>query len=239
MSTSTRNQLVPCIILALGIALGGYFIGNTLYKSKVALNIVKVKGLAERRVEADQSNWRISYSVTGEKKSEIPELYQQAEVNKKMILAHLKEGGIEDAEISIGVISYFSEEYRGDDKILVDEKHTLTGMIEVETDRVSVIAPVRASVNTLLIEGIDLVNHAPQYRFTKLNEIKPDMIKEATKNAREAAAEFANNADANVGRIRTATQGGFTIIDVGERHGDTKRLKKDVRVVTTAEFYIE
>lgn len=219
--------------------MAGFFIGNTLYKSRIALNTLTVKGLAERRVDADQANWKISYSVTGKSKDDIPELYKKAESNKSRVLDYLKKGGMKDSEITVGAISYSSDEYRNENKVLVDERHTLTGMIEIETTRVSIIGSVRPTINKLMIEGIDVSNHSPQYRFTQLNKIKPEMLKEATKNARIAAAEFATNSGSKVGRIRSARQGGFTIVDVGEGYGDTKRLKKDVRVVTTSEFYVD
>jgi len=74
--------------------------------------------------------------------------------------------------------------------------------------------------------------------FTRLNEIKPAMLREATKNARIAANEFAENAGVKVGGIRDAHQGGFSIRDVGESHGDTAKIEKDVRVVTTITFYL-
>lgn len=219
--------------------MAGYFISNTLYKSRVALNTVTVKGLAERRVEADQVNWRISYSVTGKSRDDIPELYKQAENNKDQILKSLEKGGITQSEITIGTIKYSSDEFRNDDKELVDQRHYLTGTIEIETTRVPIVGKVRPTINELMIQGIDLSNFSPKYRFTKLNEIKPDMLQEATKNARIAAAEFATHSGSKIGRIRSARQGGFTIVDVGENYGDTNKIKKEVRVVTTSEFYLE
>jgi len=227
------------VILAGGISSAGFFIGNTMYKSKIALNTVTVKGLAERRVSADQANWKISYSVTGTTKGDIPELYKQVEIDEQKVLDCLKAGGIEESEINIGVISYSSQQYRNENKVLVDERHTLSGVVEIQTNRVTAIESVRPMINKLMIEGINITNHAPQYRFTKLNEIKPEMLKEATENARVAASEFATNSGSKVGRIRSARQGGFTIVDVGETYGDTKRLTKDVRVVTTSEFYVD
>ena len=93
-------------------------------------------------------------------------------------------------------------------------------------------------MNKLVAQGIDIENYAPTYRFTKLNEIKPEMLSEATKNARIAANEFAKNADVKVGGIRSARQGSFRINDVGEDYGDTKKIDKTVRVVTTITFYL-
>ncbi len=81
-------------------------------------------------------------------------------------------------------------------------------------------------------------NGLPTYRFTKLNEIKPEMLREATKNARLAANEFADSAGVSVGRIRDARQGSFYIRDAGQEYGDTQKIEKDVRVVTTITFYL-
>jgi len=120
----------------------------------------------------------------------------------------------------------------------VAEKHFLIGSISVETTNVELISKVRAKLNKLIAEGLDITNGAPSYYFTKLNVIKPSMLKEATKNARLAANEFASNAGVQVGGIRNARQGGFVIRDVGESYGDTKRIDKEVRVVTNITFYL-
>merc|ERR1711916_360993 len=106
----------------------------------------------------------------------------------------------------------------------------LIGEIEVETEQLQLVAEGRANLNTLIAQGLDVQNNAPAYHFTRLNDIKPEMLKEATKNARIAANEFAENAGVEVGGIRSARQGGFVIRDVGENYGDTKKIEKDVRV---------
>ena len=85
---------------------------------------------------------------------------------------------------------------------------------------------------------MDVRNNSPAYYFTGLNDIKPEMLQEATTNARIAANEFAANAGVQVGGIRNARQGGFIIRDVGENYGDTAKIEKDVRVVTTITFYL-
>ncbi len=226
------------LFVAAGLALGGYFVGQTLYNSKVALNTAEAKGLAERRVKADSANWDIVYSVTGAKKSEIPSLYKQAEHHQKTIFDLIKDNGFKDTEIEIGVLDYNYREFRDDKQILVDQTHTLTGTISVDTQKVELVGKVRASVNKLIAQGIDIENREPSYRFTKLNEIKPDMLREATKNARIAANEFAENAGVKVGGIRSARQGSFYVRDAGLDYGDTTKIEKDIRVVTTITFYL-
>ncbi len=225
--------------IASGIASGGYFISQTMYNAKVALNTAEAKGLAERRVKADQANWTINYNVAGIKQDQIPALYKKSESNQKKIIDILKENGLEDTEIQIGVIDYFYREFRNNQQVLVDQRHELRGAIHIETSNVDKISKARAAVNKLIAEGIRIDNQAPQYRFTSLNSIKPEMLKEATRNAQIAANEFASSAGAKVGKIRNARQGSFYIRDAGSEYGDTEKIDKEVRVVTTITFYLE
>ncbi len=226
------------LFVAAGLALGGYFVGQTLYNSKVALNTAEAKGLAERRVKADRANWNIVYTVTGAKRTEIPNLYKQAENHRQTIFNLIKDNGFDDSEIELGVLDYNYHEFRDDKQILVDQTHKLVGTISVETQKVEQVGKVRTNVNKLIAQGIDIENRAPSYSFTKLNEIKPDMLREATKNARIAANEFAENAGVKVGGIRSARQGSFYVRDAGMDYGDTTKIEKDVRVVTTITFYL-
>lgn len=239
MSTNNQSGLFFIgLFIALGLALGGYFVGQTMYNAKVALNTAEAKGLAERRVTADRAIWDIAYTVKGAKRSEIPGMYKQAEQHQLTIVKILKANGFDDNEIEIGVLDYRYQEFRDDKNKLVDQTHKLNGNISVVTEKVDQVSKVRANVSKLIAQGIDIKNMAPTYRFTKLNEIKPDMLREATKNARIAANEFAENAGVNVGGIRSARQGSFYIRDAGEEYGDTRKIEKDVRVVTTITFYL-
>jgi len=226
------------LFVAVGLTMAGYFVGQTLYNAKVAINTAEAKGLAERRVKADRANWQIVIKVAGEDRAEIPGLYEQAEQHQQAIVGLLKKSGFDDGEIKLGVLDYGYLEYRDDKQLLVDQVHSLIGVISVETEKVELVSTVRSKVNKLIAQGIDIENRPPAYRFTKLNQIKPEMLREATTNARLAANEFADNAGVKVGGIRSALQGSFYIRDAGEQYGDTGKIEKDVRVVTTITFYL-
>jgi len=229
---------LPALILSLGIAAAGYFVGQTMYNSSIGINTAEVKGLAERRVEADRAFWRIQYTVTGQDKAAIQALYEKSTADQSKIVALLADSGFDETEISPGVVDYNHQEFRDDDQNLVEERFFLTGSIEVETDKVRLVSDARSKLNELIAQGVDIRNNSPAYYFTGLNEIKPQMLKEATTNARLAANEFASNAGVEVGGIRFARQGGFIIRDVGENYSDTGKIEKDVRVVTTISFYL-
>ncbi len=236
--SSISHSPISAIVIAAGIAIAGYFIGQTMYNSKVGINTAEVKGLAERRVEADRAYWRIQYTVSGQDREAVPDLYEQSKAHRGRIVALLLETGFEESAVAPGVVDYSRLEFRDEDQNLVDEKYLLTGTIEVETDNVQLVSGARSKLNELIAIGIDIKNNPPSYYFTSLNDIKPEMLKEATTNARIAANEFAANAGVKVGGIRTARQGGFNIRDVGETYTDTMKIEKDVRVVTTITFYL-
>ncbi len=237
MNNNTGNIFLG-IFLAVGLSVCGYFVSQTLYNSNAALNTAEAKGLAERRVQADKANWKLIFQVDSNDKEKIPQLYSDAEKIQKTIIDLLTDNGFNEQEIEIGVIDYGLREFRDENQQLVDQKHSLVGSILVETEQVLLVSKVRANVNKLIAQGINIDNHAPSYTFTKLNEIKPDMLREATQNAKIAANEFAQIANVSVGGIRSARQGNFFIRDAGENYGDTKKIEKDVRVVTTITFYL-
>ena len=238
MSDRNYNTFLSALVLAIGVAAAGYFIGQTMYNSSVGINTAEVKGLAERRVESDRAYWRIQYTVSGQDKAAILELYEKSKADQSKIVSLLTSSGFEEAEIAPGVVDYNHQEFRDEDQNLVEERFFLVGSVEVETEKVRLVSDARAKLNELIAQGVDIRNNSPSYYFTGLNEIKPEMLKEATTNARLAANEFASNAGVEVGGIRFARQGGFIIRDVGESYSDTTKIEKDVRVVTTISFYL-
>lgn len=241
--TSSIAQIIVGLFIGIGLACCGFFISKTIYNSKIALNTAYVKGLAERRVQADTVNWTISLSVTGKEKSEIPGLKAKAEHTQKQISELLKSHGFEDADIKFGLMGHRYYDYRDEKGLVIDYNNTIYTSIELNSKNVNNVEEARTALNKLnfeklIAQDIDLDEGRPSLLFTKLNEIKPDMLKEATKNARIAANEFAVNAGARVGSISNASQGSFSVVDAGENYGDTSKIEKDVRVVTNITFYL-
>jgi hypothetical protein len=237
-NTGRYTGILAALLIAMGIASAGYFVGRTLYNAKVGINTASVKGLSERRVEADRAHWKIQYVVSESGNAQVAKLYEKSEADQARIIQLLVDSGFDKSEISPGVINYQKSVLRDNNQKLVEVQHILVGVIDVETNKVRLVADVRAKLNKLIAQGLDIQNGEPAYYFTKLNEIKPAMVKEATTNARIAATEVAANAGVKVGGIQEAQQGGFEIRDVGEEGGDTRKLEKDVRVVTTITFYL-
>lgn len=239
MNSNLRIELIiSAFFIAAGLMGAGYFVGQTLYNSNVALNTADVKGLSEKRVMSDIAHWKIQYTVAGNEKSEVAALYAKSKIDQKKIIDLLIASGFTDDEIILGAVDYETYEYRNDNQKLIETKYFLVGAVEVETKNVQLVPKVRSKINALIAEGLDIKNTAPNYYFTELNTIKPDMLKEATQNARIAANEFAENSGVTVGGIRSASQGNFSILDVGESYGDDRKIEKHIRVVTAVTFYL-
>lgn len=221
-------------ILAAGLIVGGYLLGDGLTRMKMAERSVTVRGLAEREVTADLATWTISYSSTA---TDMASAQASVDRDTASIIAFFDGLGFpEDALQPTGanVSSYTSN---GITSFTVRQRMTLrTNDIERAERAVRQQADlVRRGV--LLEEGSSM-----SYTFTRLNDIKPEMVAEATRDARAAAQQFAEDSGADVGGIRQATQGYF---DINARDGDgggwgvADTPYKKVRVVTTVDFYLD
>lgn len=236
------------MLLALGLILGGWVLGAQIKATRLSDRYVTVKGLVERKVKSDLAIWPLTYKEAGD---DLATLYAKTEADKKTVLQFLADQGIEASEIELGVIRVVdtqAQEYGGGNR--APHRYIVEQQITVRTIRVDQVAAAAQKTILLLQKGIVLGGNPGQgltYKFTGLNSIKPDMITEATRNARAAADRFASDSGSKVGSIRQANQGVFTILpadqvsDSGEPGYGTadSSMMKTVRVVTSVDYYLE
>ncbi|MBP5506066.1 MAG: SIMPL domain-containing protein [Bacteroidales bacterium] len=193
---------------------------------------VSVRGLCEREVMADKVIWPLQYSIAGD---DLSALYRQMEANDAAIRSFLNKGGIDNDEISTSAPSIsdvFTQEYGGNNRRF---RYVIKSTSTVSTGKVDKVLELMAHQSDLLKSGITLESgwdSRPTFSFESLNDIKPEMIEEATKNARASAQKFADDSGSKLGKIREANQGYFTIDD---RDSNTPQIKK-VRVVTNVNY---
>ena len=237
-------------LVALGLMVGAWLLGVQIKNTRLADRYVTVKGLVERNVKSDLAIWPLSYKETGD---DLTALYAKTEADKKVILDFLQQQTIQATEIELGVIRVVdtqANEFGGDNR--APHRYIVEQQVTVRTTRVDVVAAAAQKTMQLLQKGIVLSGNPGQnlaYKFTGLNSIKPDMITEATRNARAAADRFASDSGSKVGAIRQANQGVFSILaaDQGSATGEggdmssgaDASLLKTVRVVTTVEYYLK
>ena len=250
---TNRTDLAPLgLFLAIGMIVGGWVLGSQIKATRLSDRYVTVKGLVERKVKSDLAIWPLTYKEAGD---DLSSLYAKTEADKKTVLQFLDQQGIQSSEIELGmvrVVDTQANEYGGNER--APHRYIVEQQITVRTTRVDQVAAAAQKTILLLQKGIVLSgggNGIPgqglAYKFTGLNSIKPDMITEATRNARAAADRFASDSGSKVGSIRQANQGVFSILpadqgsDTGEpgyASGDTS-IMKTVRVVTSVDYYLE
>ena len=223
------------LIIAAAIVLAGAMLPVSVSKLKSYDRTVDVKGLCEREVKADKVIWPIMYKVMG---NDLSEVLRQTDSNNSTILEFLRDGGIsaEDITVSTPLISdKYASEYGNNDRVY---RFLVTNTLTVCSEDIDAVMALQSRQSELMKKGIpttgDTWENKTQFKFEALNDIKPEMIEEATGNARMAADKFAKDSGSRIGKIKTATQGTFSIED---RDSNTPYIKR-IRVVTYVTYYI-
>ena len=231
------SKLLSACVIAAALVVLGLSLRSGIVAFKNLDRVVSVKGLAEREVQADKFTWPLVYKELG---NDPPDMYNIMEQQNKRVVAFLKSAGITDSEISVNppVIADRQADNYGNE--IMNYRYKATSVITVTSSNVDKVRQLMSRQADLMKQGIAIVSeeygsNSVEYEFTKLNEIKPEMVEEATKNARATAEKFAADSGSGIGDIRTASQGQFSIDD---RDSNTPYIKK-VRVVSTIEYNLK
>ena len=221
----------------IGLIVLGMMMPRAVDKFRSFDRMVNVKGLCEKEVKADKVIWPVVYRVMA---NDVQSVYDQTDRNNAAIIGFLKAGGIKDSEITVSVPEIsdkYATEYGSNDRAF---RYIAKNVITVYTSDVDAVLALMSRQSDLLKKGIVTAGsnqweNPVEFKYEGLNEIKPEMIEEATRNAREAAEKFAKDSDSRLGQIKTANQGTFTIEN---RDSNTPYIKK-VRVVTSVTYYLK
>jgi hypothetical protein len=235
-----QNKQTGHIILGISIILGlfilGYFLNNSVKTFRDYERTVTVRGLAEQEHLADVVIWPIQFTLASNIQDEI---YRMLEDNAGKVMAFLAENGIDDDEISIDVpLVTDRSAQRGGGDTSGQFRYVASQAVTVYSNDVEHVREVMRNVGELGKQGViisgDDYQFQTEYMFTRLNDIKPEMIEIATIEARKVAEKFAEDSDSKLGKIKTASQGQFSITD---RDRNNPHIK-NVRVVSTIEYYL-
>ena len=231
-----KNLRIESAILAVGLALLGVFVYNGINSLAKRDRVVSVRGLAEKEVQADRVIWPLAYKTVGD---DLGSVYRDISSANKKIQTFLIKNGNKASDITNGapqVNDLWTNEYRDN---VNRQRYNATSVTTVSSSDVAKVRALMTRTGELLSQGIAIApndyNYPIQFDFTSLNKIKPQMIEQATKNAREAAEKFAKDSESKLGKIKSAQQGLFSIED---RDSNTPYIK-EVRVVTTVDYYLD
>lgn len=252
--TTDSPLLIPSAVLgtllAFGLIAGGLLLGTRLRDFKRADRYVEVKGLVERVVRSDSATWPISFTEAGES---LPAVFAASEKDKAAVLGFLSARGFGAANLTLGSVSVSdrsTNQYNGNSK---GPRFIVQQTITVQSEHVDQVAAANAQTTELIRSGVIISsgqgqNSGVTYKFNGLNALKPDMITEATRNARASADRFAADSGSSVGSIRSANQGVFSITaanagsgtgeDGPEEQQTQSSILKKVRVVSTIDYYL-
>ncbi|MGM9790880.1 MAG: SIMPL domain-containing protein [Candidatus Cryptobacteroides sp.] len=228
-----KSRIVSSAIVAIAITICGVCLPFAVREYRSLDRTVTVKGLCEKEVSADKAIWPINFRNAS---NDLTTLTRSIDRDRQMILDFLKAEGVQESEITVGapMISDKNSMSYG-----VERPFRYVGktVITVCTGNVDLVLRLSSQISGLLDKGVLIGNENEwenriQYNFEGLNEIKPEMIREATANARLAAEQFAKDSGSHIGKIKTASQGSFSIDD---RDSNTPQIKR-VRVVTSITY---
>ncbi|WP_031434058.1 SIMPL domain-containing protein [Methylomarinum vadi] len=235
-----RNKNTQALILGISIILGlsslGYLLGNAALRFKAYERSVTVKGLSEREFPADIVIWPIQFTAAD---NQLEGIYAQVERNTNEIQAFLRKAGIKENEMTVSAPSItdkLAQRFGGDQK--VEFRYSAIQTVTVYSGEVQQVRSLMKQLNELGKRGIVFTEgdyqNREEYLFTRLNDVKPEMIQEATTKAREVAQKFAEDSNSLLGKIKRASQGSFSI---SPRDKNNPHIKK-IRVVSTIEYYL-
>ena len=227
-----ENRLIAAALIAVGIICLGWFVKAGIDDFANKDRKVTVKGLAEREVPADKVTWSISTKVTG---NDLPMLYESINLQTTKIKQFLKRNGLDGKEITVNPPSISDLEARewGDNN--KNFRYIVSTTITVATKKVEEVKRAIFEQAELLKQGVAIENSNAEYEYASFQQMKPEMMAEAIKNAQKTAEQFAEASNARLGEIQTAGQGQFEIDD---RDQNTPYIKK-LRVVTTITYSLK
>lgn len=188
---------------------------------------VEVKGLSEKIVKADVAIWTLNFEV---KSNDIDALYSDIEKNTNAIKSFLIEKGFEDIEINIAPINIYQDTYKD-----AAFRYNSTNQMSVYTNKVDLVKATSKETLALVKRGVTLSQNSINFEFSDINSVKPEMLSESIKNAKDTAKNFAKESGASLGAVTRGNQGVF---DISEKDPGSPEYKK-IRVVSTLRFLLK
>lgn len=244
---ASKSAIVGLSVL-LGLCLLGFFIFKGLKTFSDKDRVVTVKGLAEMNMTATSATITLNFAFSGD---DVQELIRQTEAKKVAIVDYLSTIGYAKDDVEVNNIDvtdrqgYYEYQWRNGQEVRVKiDRYTIAQGLRIKSKSVENTENEVAQMKLDLVRKDLTVDVHANYLFPELNSIKPQLIAASTQNARIAGEQFANDSQANLGKIKTASQGQITIAgryyygeDTGEKPQEPYIQK--ARVVSTIVFFLE
>ena len=238
----TRTVVWSALLLALGLVGGGALIGHGFQAGRAVQRHVTVKGLAQRDVRADLALWPIRFVSTADDLARAQRTIAESEAAIRSFLARY---GLDSTHVELQhleVTDALANPYRSGP---ATSRYVISQSLMVRSEDPERVRHASQDVGVLVDAGVVLSSSGgpgggPTYLFTRLNDLKPEMIAEATRQARRAAEQFAEDSGSRLGKILRANQGVFVIRPRDRAPGirEESQMNKTVRVVSTIDYLL-
>ena len=237
------EKIVPAVLVAVGLAVAGWTVGEGLQSFRDADRYITIKGLAEQDVKSDFAIWTVSFRRAA---ADYDDVRQQLTDDREAVMAFLQDQGFAESDIEgrpLQINDLLARDYGQQD---VTFRYTGTGAVTVRSDNVDAVSKDANSIDPLIKLGVQMsqegpMGGAPRYFLRGFNDIKPLLLEQAIDKATEQAEKFASDAGAMLGGLKRADQGTIQILDDDGSDGYTtgQTIGKRLRVVSTFVYSLD
>ena len=238
-----KNLFNAGLALAIGLVVSSLILGWSYTNKKDGNEAIAVTGSAKKRIKSDLVVWSAGVSYQA---PVLADAYSQLEENIPNIKKYLVEKGISEDEITVSSIS--SQTLHGQDangnRTSQITGYSLQQKVQVRSNDVEKIAKIAREATELIKQGILLESSSPQYYYTKLGDLKVEILGEAAENAKARAEQIANSTGNSIGTVRSARMGVMQITAADSTEvsdygiNDTSTIEKDVTAVVKVSFAV-
>ena len=232
--------VVVAVALVISTVIGGWF----FVKGKRGDQTITVTGSARKRITSDLVIWRsaISYQAPV-----LSDAYRSLSEAVPKVKAYFVSKGIPENQITVSSISSQTLHGRNSDGIETSEitGYSLRQELSVRSTEVAKIAQIAREATELINQGILIESMAPEYLYTKIGDLKIEMLAEAAKDAKIRAEQIAQSTGSSIGSVRTARMGVLQITAADSNEvsdsgmNDTSSLEKDITAVVNIGFEVD
>ena len=206
-----KREWIPTALIAVAIISAAAILASSWSDTRERPEKITVTGLAQKDFSSDVIVWRGSFE---RRAMVLSQAYSMIKNDADVIRRYLQERNVDTKEIVFGAVEIsktFREVPVGDNLIREFDGYLLTQSVKIESRNVDHVESVGRQISELLNMGVELQSQVPLYYYSKLNELKIDLLAKASADGRERAATIAENAGSSLGRLYRSDMGTFQI----------------------------
>ena len=237
------SRIIVAIIIVAGFIAGSFYVTSGFVKIKSGSNVITVTGSAKKQITSDLVVWTGTFTA---KSQDLKAAYSLLADNKTSVQSYLDNQGLTDKIVYSSItmnIHYVMGQYGMPTSQV--ESYELSQDVTISSADIDKVTDISRNITELINDGVQFQSQPPQYMYTKIADLKIEMLAAATKDASTRAQMIAENAGSKLGKLKSASMGVFQITpkysnDVTDSGiNDTSSLEKEITAVVNCQFYVK